>query len=80
MASQSNSARVVRDLHWSPGRGYLYKIGDEYFIVYTGESGEGWDACKSSPEGETSNVIVSRWSREDVVAELEFQFGQNTST
>ena len=43
--------RRVRDLGWSPGVGLHYTHGGRDYVVYTGQSREGWDAAELTEQG-----------------------------
>lgn len=60
----------MRDLNFHPGEGYLYEIGGDFWLVYTGKSKVGWAASPSSLSAEFANVEVRGVSRDVVVREL----------
>lgn len=63
--------KPVRDMRFTAGTGYLYEIAGEFYLVYTGETHEGWDACPSSRSGEFNNIIIAGAdTAEDVVRRL----------
>lgn len=66
----------IRDLHFNPGEGYLYQVGQSILLVYTGASKDGWSACESSLSGEfTTNVLTGATSRREAVSEVERRYG-----
>ena len=44
--------RCVKDLGFKPGIGKLYEASDgRQFVIYCGESREGWDVCPAGRDG-----------------------------
>ena len=63
-------ARKIRDLGYNPGVGVLYRHNGVDFIVYTGESKQGWDVAHPRPEDPTmpGPVIHRADSEKEAVA------------
>jgi hypothetical protein len=40
----------VEQIRSFTNEGHLYRSGGEHFLVFTGQSGSGWDACRSEFE------------------------------
>jgi len=54
--------------------GHLYRSRQQHFLIYTGESGRGWDACATATDRSGhwtfGRLLAIGASRDDVVAKL----------
>lgn len=50
----------IRQLFESPGEGALYIEGDEFYLIYTGESKQGWDVCMTQPTRAPEDLMADR--------------------